>query len=333
MKHNRIIIMATICCAIAMASAQERTPTLVSIYLPREIKISVEQMTIGSFAVVRSQDEALAARVSAVPMGRAPWSDDQVFIDRQTVLSRLASEGFTTEHIQLIGAAEVVISRDEVTVSPVQLVDAAGRFLSDNPMDTERLRLKLIQTPQELVVPAGGALTFQADWADTAPDGHVAVRITILSDGRDVGQRTLLYRMVHLVRKVVTTRQLEPGDTISPQNTKVVVEESNRPQAEDWSPPYGTEARTRLAVGVEVRTGVISDEAAPVVIKRNTVVVLKIEGVGFLLTCHGTALQDGRAGDLIRVRNVDSKRVITAKVLEDGSVEPVISTVILEVSR
>ncbi len=333
MNRDLIIVVTVLCCVAAVADAQEQAQTLVSVYLPREAKVSVKQMTLGSFAVVRCQDEVLAARASAVAMGQAPWSNDEILVDRQTVLSRLASEGFSADQVHLTGALDVVITRNETTITSDQLVAAANRFVSENQIDSERIRLKLSQTPQELVVPAGAGLTFQADWADSAPDGHVAVRVTIISGGQAVGERTVQFRMVYLTRKVVTTREIQPGDTISPQNTRVVVEESARPQAEDWSPPYGTKARTRLAVGIDVQDDAIKNEAAPVVIERNSDVMVKVEGPGFVLTCQGTALQDGRTGDVIRVRNADSKRVITAKVQADGSVVPAITAVVLEVPR
>jgi flagella basal body P-ring formation protein FlgA len=36
----------------------------------------------------------------------------------------------------------------------------------------------------------------------------------------------------------------------------------------------------------------------------------------------GTTLQEGRAGEYVKVRNADSHRVIVCKVMPDGSVEP-----------
>lgn len=333
MKRNGIIIMAMFCCVATVVAEDDSTATLISIYLPRETKVSVGQMTIGTFAVVRCSDETIAAKVSAIAMGRAPWSNDQVLIDRQTILSRLASEGFSADQLQLTGALEVVITRNELTISADQLIAAANTFLSGNPMDTDRMVLKLSRPPQDIVVPAGDGLTFQAHWADSAPDGHVAVQISLNVGGQTVGQRTLLFRMFHLVRKIVTTKDIQPGETISPQNTKIVVEESLAPQAADWSPPYGTQARAFMAAGVDVRNTVIKDEAAPITITRNAVVLLKVEGPGFVLTCAGQALQDGRTGDLIRVRNMDSKRVIVARIMPDGSVQPANAIVVLEVSK
>jgi flagellar basal body P-ring formation protein FlgA len=60
-----------------------------------------------------------------------------------------------------------------------------------------------------------------------------------------------------------------------------------------------------------------------VAVHRNENVVMRIKGDGFLLTAMGLALEDGRPGAMIKVRNVDSGRVVMAKVAADGAVEPV----------
>jgi len=61
----------------------------------------------------------------------------------------------------------------------------------------------------------------------------------------------------------------------------------------------------------------------PVIVKRNRTVVIRIERPGLLITAIGKAMQDGRAGDYIKVKNVDSQRIIFARVNADGTVEPV----------
>ncbi len=60
-----------------------------------------------------------------------------------------------------------------------------------------------------------------------------------------------------------------------------------------------------------------------VVIKRNQNVVIRIERPLLVVTAIGKAMNDGRTGEYIKVRNVNSQRIILAKVNEDGTVEPV----------
>ena len=43
-----------------------------------------------------------------------------------------------------------------------------------------------------------------------------------------------------------------------------------------------------------------------------------------MVTAVGMALQEGRTGECVKVRNTDSSRVIVCKVNADGTVEPVL---------
>jgi flagella basal body P-ring formation protein FlgA len=68
---------------------------------------------------------------------------------------------------------------------------------------------------------------------------------------------------------------------------------------------------------------IIAAKAAAAV-KRNENVIIRIEKPGLSVTAVGKAMQEGRAGEVIKVRNVDSQRMILARVGEDGTVEPVL---------
>jgi flagella basal body P-ring formation protein FlgA len=59
-----------------------------------------------------------------------------------------------------------------------------------------------------------------------------------------------------------------------------------------------------------------------VIVKRNQTVVIRIEIPGLLITAMGKAMRDGRSGEYIKVQNVDSRRIIYARVNEDGTVQP-----------
>ena len=52
--------------------------------------------------------------------------------------------------------------------------------------------------------------------------------------------------------------------------------------------------------------------------------VIQLEAGGLVVTATGRMLDEGAAGDFVRVRNVDSQRVIIAKVNEDGTVVPIL---------
>jgi flagella basal body P-ring formation protein FlgA len=66
----------------------------------------------------------------------------------------------------------------------------------------------------------------------------------------------------------------------------------------------------------------VGTSESPTVVARNQTVAIRVERPGLLITAVGKAMEDGKAGEYIRVRNVDSQRIILAKINADASVEP-----------
>ncbi len=48
-------------------------------------------------------------------------------------------------------------------------------------------------------------------------------------------------------------------------------------------------------------------------------------GKGFVISGVGQAMESGRVGDLIRVRNIDSKRIIIVRIAGDGTGTPLLA--------
>jgi hypothetical protein len=76
-------------------------------------------------------------------------------------------------------------------------------------------------------------------------------------------------------------------------------------------------AQTALA-----KPAVVAD--SPKVVFRNQPVTIEVDMPGLRVTTMGLPLEDGRAGQFIKIRNLDSKRDIIARVKPDGTVSPVL---------
>lgn len=80
----------------------------------------------------------------------------------------------------------------------------------------------------------------------------------------------------------------------------------------------GKRLRMSLRAGQLVRRYALE---VPPVIKRGDLVRIVAEGPGFTVTAVGEARQDGRPGEIIRVRNLESKREVFAKVVDQKTVK------------
>jgi len=154
--------------------------------------------------------------------------------------------------------------------------------------------------------------------------GHVAVQIMVVADGKEVGVRDVLFRLKYQSRRVVTAREIAAGTILAPEDLKIETVDADQPEPANWRPPYGLVATRTLPQNTELRADMVNTPEAPVVIRRNESVVICIERPGLVVTAVGTALEEGRTGEYVKVRNADSSRVIVCKVNSDGTVEPLL---------
>ena len=149
------------------------------------------------------------------------------------------------------------------------------------------------------------------------------IRISVLSSGKEIAACDVIFRYKYRCRKVVAKVDLPVGTVISAENVKIEEAVSNRPERPNWAPPYGLAAKRLIQANAVVRSNMAGPVKLPILIKRNQSVLIKIDRLGLLVTAMGKAMQEARIGDYIRVKNINSQRIIVAKVNEDGTVEPV----------
>jgi flagella basal body P-ring formation protein FlgA len=64
-----------------------------------------------------------------------------------------------------------------------------------------------------------------------------------------------------------------------------------------------------------------SDVISPLLIKKNDKVNIHYHKNGISIETIGIALEDAGAGDMVKVKNIDSNKVVVAKVKSAGVVE------------
>jgi len=151
----------------------------------------------------------------------------------------------------------------------------------------------------------------------------VKVVVTVSRKGKQLGCREMLYRRMYPVRSAVAVKAIPAGSPLTKDNVEIRTSYDEQPADADWKPPYGLLARRRLLPGAVIRPSMTAEKRPDLLIRRNQMVRLRVQGAGFLITGLGQALEEGRPGEYIKVRNVDSRRTITGRVAFDGSVEPV----------
>lgn len=121
-------------------------------------------------------------------------------------------------------------------------------------------------------------------------------------------------------RVPVLNRAVSRGEVISERDLDWVdarVDGVRRDIVTDMRQIVGQEPRTQMRAGMPIRAAELQ---RPVLVPRNSTVTMVVRTPFMRLTTQGRAVEEGGKGDVIRVTNVNSKRVVEAVVEGPGQV-------------
>lgn len=304
------------------AEGAESAEALLQVHLPREITVPGSFLTLGQIGVLRG-DPSQVAKAGGIGLGQLSTPGQRVVLDRPTILSRLASSGIPADRVRLTGAETVAVRRFHRVISSEELIEIGRTFLRQHPPAPRIHDAVCPVRPKEVVLSSDVAdLQVLPRFIRSQARGLVAVQILVTADGNEVGVRDLSFRLKYQVRRAVTTREIAEGTVLTPEDMRIETIVSEQPEPAGWRAPYGFVAVRKLPENTELRSDLVVAAQSPIVVQRNRGVVIRIERPGLTITANGTALQEGRVGDLVKVKNADSNRVIVCKVNADGTVEP-----------
>jgi flagella basal body P-ring formation protein FlgA len=308
----------------AEAGPGPQTAGSLQIHLPREVTVEDSLLTLGQISVVRGE-AALAAKVRSIGMGRLSVPGQKALLDRPTILSRLASSGIPARNVRLTGADAVVVRRYQKTIGTDDFIEAGRAFLNQHPPGPGICELTPTIKPRDLVLPARVTdLQLTPRFVKSTGRGYVTVQIGVAVERQEIGTRDISFRLKYRNHRVLTVKEIAEGEALTPDNVRIEATVGDQPEPVGWQPPYGQVAARKLPADTELRRDMLGAAPAPVLVRRNDTVVIRIERPGLLVTAVGLALQEARAGEYVKVRNADSSRIIVCKVNADGTVEPVL---------
>jgi flagella basal body P-ring formation protein FlgA len=295
------------------------------IYLPREVKVKGDSIALASVGIMRGE-KGLVGKAGRVDLGKFSITGQQIKIDRNTILSRLASEGIKARDVEFGGAEVVMVKRDEVVISGKRFSEVARQYLM-NMIETEAIsEISLIGRQKDWALPEGSdEVKLVPKMNRYSTKSKAKIWIGVVQNDVEVGGCEVAFNLKYKCRRAVALVNIRSGDIINSENIRIVTEQASSPESADWIPPYGMIAKRRIRQGAAVTKNCVRPVEAPVVINRRQMVVVKIETPGLSISALGEAQSDGKVGEYVKVRMGTSRnsRQIVAEVKPNGILVPV----------
>ncbi len=323
------VILCILLCLLSVATAADdsgrsEARAWLQVHLPREVTVEGSSLILGQISVIKGEPNLVVA-AGSIGLGRLSVPGQRVILDRPTILSRLASHGLPMEKVRVTGAEAVRVRRHQKVIGTDEFIEMGSSFLRQHPPGPMVCEVIPTTRPKDLILPGQMEdLQLTPRFIRSGSRGYVTVRIVVAADGNEVGTRDIPFRLRYQCRQAVTTTEVAEGAVLTPENVKIEMVVSDRPESPGWRPPYGLMASRALAADRVIDNDMVGSPQSAIVIRRNDTVVIRVERPGLLVTAVGTALREARAGEYVKVRNVDSSRVIVCKVNADGTVEPML---------
>lgn len=320
---------------VTLGEAQEKnarpragTGSPIVIRLRPDVHLAEAIITVGDVARVEGGLFAWRQQIAALDLAEQPFTSEGLLITPEQVNYRLRLAGFEPGHFSLQGANQVQVRPVCPQVTETGVMTAVRRaLLSHLSLPGDQIHVKLAEPfrlPSLFLQPAD-KLRLESELPATEKLlGRLRVKVAVKVND-DLKTVIPVMVEVRLYQKVVVaTGRIEKGEELKANKLHLesrLVDDINVLNLNECL--GGKKARCQLLPGQVVQRAHLEPTSAapPASIKARDTVKLVARMGTWCVTATGEALQDGQSGQLIRIRNLDSKTVVVGRIIGPGLVE------------
>jgi len=294
--------------------------TTIRVYERAEIE--GDEVMLGQMAEIEGSDPRWVQHLKEIVIGRAPLPGKTRQYDQRYLEMRLKMHHVDLSAVVLEVPQLVEVVRSHLTVQETEIKQIVSEFILRNiSRDNKTVRIKEIRVPQRVILPKGRIAYQVAAPRSTELMGKCSFSIDFIVDGH-VQKKAWATATIEIRGPVVVTRK--PLGRYKP-----ITEDDIELQTIDLSdlsgdvitdPAMVLGKRMRRAVGAQIPLRADLIELPPLV-KRGDLVMIVAESNGFKITTLGEVKKKGRLGERIPVANMDSKKILQARVIDANTVQ------------
>lgn len=281
-------------------------------------------MTLGQLAEISGDDVEWVNSLRQLKLGSAPPLGSSAVLTKELLNMRLRATGSDFSGIVWRIPDTVTVTTNSQAVSGQALMDKAVLAIEQqigHNVNREDFTITPLGNTQDLITPMGNVVL-----SATVPYGvryntTTSVSIAVIVNGQLFSKVGLNVDVKLFSQVVVVNNQMRLGEIVTTDNVRYERLEIGRLGAgyfTNLNKVVGLAARRSLTPGMVVLDSMVNK---PVLIKQGNMVNIVAYIGSMEVIAGGQALQDGSAGQLIRVQNINSTKIISAKVLDGSTVQ------------
>lgn len=283
--------------------------------------ISNDTITLSDIASF-SDTSPLARALGSQIVGSAPDPGRIQALDAREIIKKIQKlNNINLAEINWTGSAIITVARESTTISYEKIEQIITDYITENLHRLPEADISFIPDSQPLPFQIQtGSLSW--DVIPSSPDIIGSSRFSIIFkvNGKVRKNMSVNGRIKAITPVVISTRRLKYGETITPDSVIVGMRDISSVQSYSKSVSDVTGSIVKRTINQGAILGPDSI-AKPPIIKRGELVKITVNYNGLVLTATGIAKSDGLLDEMIRVKNVQSNKLIYCRVQAPGLVE------------
>ncbi len=319
-KFGLVILIFGSICHPVFAEDEPLQITLASNVLVNRVDV-----TLGDVAQVRGGDSVQLRQIRSIDLQRLD-DEKSCILSAEFIRLRLILANYTEDQLQFRGADQVIVQLDEQKASIEQVIQQSiEQAVSDRveyPISSIQVRiLQPIQRHWGINASQLATLTPKISLPEGAILGRQTIVVHLQDQDRLYATKSVPCEIAILQDELRLTKHVARGEVISAENT--VLKERFLTSSTGHLTLTNALGR-RVRRSMEVGERLSSHDLLPENENTNSEIVIKSRSAIRLIAKMGQleimvpmaeALQSGRVGQIIRVKNLQSNRIVNARVV------------------
>lgn len=310
-RPTRRLLLGLAACWLAAPPSRAADAPPETVVLRRQVVVDATAIRLGDLF------EGLDAARAEALVGAAPAPGRRILIETAQIAAlarqhRLAWRPLSANERAVVERPGRAVPREEIEVALRQDLLRLGL----DP--TAELELGPLLTP---MVPPTALVQITTEGVSfDAAQGRFAATLAVAAEGMPMIRQRVSGRAVPTLAAIFATRRLALGEVVRPGDVRAVRLRAERVRpgaADDPEQVVGQQLRRPVATGQPFMT---ADLGAPLLVEKNMLVTMVLEGPGLQLTAKGRALAGAARGATVAVVNLSSQTIVEGAVIGPGRV-------------
>ena len=289
--------------------------------MPGKATVIGPQVHLGEVADVVGENKAVLEKLRRLDLGRAALIGTTLKLTRSYVKIVLRREGFSLKDFSFDGEeVEEVLTQSQEFSTEDLLPEVKTFVLKGLGASPDNVEVKLAGTEKKIFLPAGKVIPNFRPPLSGKYEGTLLLTAELQIDGHLARVLPLRVTIEVFHSVVVTTKRIENGDKFTARNVALVKKPTSallNGSINLLENVIGRTASMPLIPGTLIKMNEIYD---PPMIRHGQAVQAVVRRGNVEITVQVRAVDDGKAGDNIRVENTDTHKLLRGQVLYEKTV-------------